>query len=137
MKQAECADKQLNYKIFNQNLQESSYLFRNEEMKRKYLENRKKQIFKNRKVISLVFIACMFLDLILATIDMSVLQGIFFGASILILLVALIPLWCHSTLGIFTSATLISIYTVMSSVLQSLRLVERIKIINSVGCIEN
>ena len=106
-------------------------------MKRKYLENRKKQIFKNRKVISLVFIACMFLDLILATIDMSVLQGIFFGASILILLVALIPLWCHSTLGIFTSATLISIYTVMSSVLQSLRLVERIKIINSVGCIEN
>lgn len=92
-------------------------------MKRKYLENRKNQIFKNRKVISLVFIACMFLDLILATIDMSVLQGIFFGASILILLVALIPLWCHSTLGIFTSATLISIYTVMSSVLQSLRLV--------------
>jgi hypothetical protein len=137
IKQAECADRQLNIKIFNLNLQEYTYLFRNEEMKLKYLDNRKRQIFKNRKVISMVFIFCMLLDLILATIERGVLEGVFYAASILILLISLIPLWCQSTLGIFTSATLISIYVIMTTVLQSMRLVERVRNIKEVACIEN
>jgi len=106
-------------------------------MKLKYLDNRKRQIFKNRKVISMVFIFCMLLNLILATIERSVLEGVFYAASILILLISLIPLWCQSTLGIFTSATLISIYVIMTSVLQSMRLVERVRNIKEVACIEN